>query len=155
MTQIKKFKNIDELIRFFECGGESVEEWLLKNEVINSTYSEEVLLNNNSVIAVFDARRYFYDDNKCDVVEDDEITEDCIEMITLEFKTLTTLDNRPIDIQNLKNLEKKNQIINELGKLTEETVGQQLSTHDIEKLTSIVNGLNKAINQSQSHVNKA
>lgn len=89
------------------------------------------------------------------VVEDDEVTEDCIEMITLEFKSLTTLDNRPIDIQNLKNLEKKNQIINELGKLTEETVGQQLSTHDIEKLTSIVNELNGAINQSQSHINRA
>lgn len=155
MTQIKKFKNVKELISFFECGGEGVEEWLLKNEVINSIYSEEVLLDGNPVIAVFDARRYFYDDNKCDVVEDDEITEDCIEMITLKFKSLTTLDNRPIDIQNLKNLEKKNQIINELGKLTEETVGQQLSTHDIEKLTSIVNELNSAINQSQSHINKA
>lgn len=57
------------------------------------------------------------------MVDDDEVTEDCREMTTLEFKSLTTLDNRPIDIQNLKNLEKKNQIINELGKLTEETVG--------------------------------
>lgn len=154
MTQIKKFKNVDELIRFFECGGEGVEEWLLKNEVVNSTYSEEVLLNNNSVIAVFDARRYFYDDNKCDVVEDDEITEDCIEMIALKFRLLTTLDNRPINIQSIKDLEKKNQIINELGKLTEETIGQQLNTHDIEKLTSIVNELNEVINQWQSHVNK-
>ena len=150
MTQIKKFKNVKELISFFECGGEGVEEWLLKNEVINSTYSEEVLLDGNPVIAVFDARRYFYDDNKCDVVEDDEVTEDCIEMITLEFKTLTTLDNRPIDIQNIKNLEKKNQIINELGKLTEETVGQHLNTRDIEKLTSIVNELNKAIRRTHN-----
>lgn len=155
MTQIKKFKNVKELISFFECGGEGVEECLLKNEVINSTYSEEVLLDGNPVIAVFDARRYFYNDNKCDVVEDDEVTEDCVEMITLEFKTLTTLDNRPIDIQNIKNSEKKNQIISELGKLTEETIGHQLNTHDIEKLTSVVNELNKAINQSQSHVNKA
>lgn len=155
MTQIKKFKNIKELISFFECGGEGVEEWLLKNEVINSTYSEEVLLDGNPVIAVFDARRYFYDDNKCDVVEDDEITGDCIEMIALEFKTLTTLDNRPIDVQSIKNLEKKNKIINEFGKLTEETVRQQLNTHDIEKLTSIVNELNKVINQSQSHINEA
>ena len=94
---------------------------------------------------MFDAKRYFYDDNECDVVDDDEVTEDCIEMITLKFKSLTTLDNRPIDIQNLKNLEKKNQIINELGKLTEEIVGQHLNTDDIEKLTSIVNGLNEAI----------
>ena len=155
MTQIKKFKNVKELISFFECGGEGVEEWLLKNEVINSTYSEEVLLDGNPVIAVFDARRYFYDDNKCDVVEDDEITEDCIEMIALEFKSLTTLDNRPIDIQSLKDLEKKNQIINELGKTTEETIRQHLNTHDIEKLTSIVNELNKAINRSQSHINEA
>ena len=69
-------------------------------------------------------------------------------MIALKFKTLTTLDNRPIDIQNLKNLEKKNQVISELGKFTEETIGQQLSTHDIEKLTSIVNELNKVINRS-------
>lgn len=148
MTQIKKFKNVDELISFFECGGEGVEEWLLKNEVINSTYSEEVLLDGNPVIVVFDARRYFYDDNKCDVVEDDEITEDCIEMIALKFRLLTTLDNRPIDIQSIKDLEKKNQIINELGKLTEETVGQQLDTHDIEKLTSIVNELNEAIRRT-------
>ena len=150
MTQIKKFKNVKELISFFECGGEGVEECLLKNEVINSTYSEEVLLDGNPVIAVFDARRYFYNDNKCDVVEDDEVTEDCVEMITLEFKTLTTLDNRPIDIQNIKNLEKKNQIINELGKLTEETVGQHLNTRDIEKLTSIVNELNKAIRRTHN-----
>lgn len=148
MTQIKKFKNVKELISFFECGGEGVEEWLLKNEVINSTYSEEVLLDGNPVIAVFDARRYFYDDNKCDVVEDDEVTEDCIEMIALKFRLLTTLDNRPINIQSIKDLEKKNQIINELGKLTEEAIGQQLNTHDIEKLTSIVNALNEAINQS-------
>lgn len=155
MTQIKKFKNVDELIRFFECGGEGVEEWLLKNEVINSTYSEEVLLDGNPVIAVFDARRYFYDDNKCDVVEDDEVTEDCIEMIALKFRLLTTLDNRPINIQSIKDLEKKNQIINELGKLTEEAIGQQLNTHDIGKLTSIVNELNGAINQSQSHINEA
>lgn len=70
MTQIEKFKNVKELISFFECGGEGIEECLLKNEVINSTYSEEVLLDGNPVIAVFDARRYFYDDNKCDVVED-------------------------------------------------------------------------------------
>lgn len=104
-------------------------------------------MDGNPVIAVFDARRYFYDDNKCDVVEDDEVTKDCIEMIALEFKTLTTLDNRPIDIQNIKNLEKKNQIINELGKLTEETIGQHLNTHDIEKLTSIVNELNEAMNR--------
>lgn len=150
MTQIKKFKNVKELISFFECGGEGVEECLLKNEVINSTYSEEVLLDGNPVIAVFDARRYFYNDNKCDVVEDDEVTEDCVEMITLEFKTLTTLDNRPIDIQNIKNLEKKNQIINELCKLTEETVGQHLNTRDIEKLTSIVNELNKAIRRTHN-----
>ena len=106
MTQIKKFKNVKELISFFECGGEGVEECLLKNEVINSTYSEEVLLDGNSVIAVFDAERYFYNDNECDVVDDDEVTEDCIEMVTLEFKSLTTLDNRPIDTQSLKDLEK-------------------------------------------------
>lgn len=155
MTQIKKFKNVKELISFFECGGEGIEEWLLKNEVINSTYSEEVLLDGNPIIAVFDARRYFYDDNKCDVVEDDEVTEDCIEMIALKFRLLTTLDNRPINIQSIKDLEKKNQIINELGKLTEEAIGQQLNTHDIEKLTSIVNELNGAINQSQSHINEA
>lgn len=148
MTQIKKFKNVKELISFFECGGEGVEECLLKNEVINSTYSEEVILDGNPVIAVFDAGRYFYDDNKCDVVEDDEVTEDCIEMITLEFKSLTTLDNRPIDIQNLKNLEKKNQIIDELGRLTEEIVKQQLNTNEIAMLTLIANKLNKAINDS-------
>lgn len=148
MTQIKKFKNVKELISFFECGGEGVEECLLKNEVINSTYSEEVLLDGNPVIAVFDAGRYFYDDNKCDVVEDDEVTEDCIEMITLEFKLLTTLDNRPIDIQSLKDLEKKNQIINELGRLTEEIVKQQLNTNEIAMLTLIANKLNKAINDS-------
>ena len=59
MTQIEKFKNVKELISFFECGGEGVEECLLKNEVINSTYSEEVLLDGNPVIAVFDARRYY------------------------------------------------------------------------------------------------
>lgn len=146
MTQIKKFKNVKELISFFECGGEGVEECLLKNEVINSTYSEEVLLDGNPVIAVFDAGRYFYDDNECDVVEDDEVTEDCIEMITLEFKLLTTLDNRPIDIQSLKDLEKKNQIINELGRLTEEIVKQQLNTNEIAMLTLIANKLNKAIN---------
>lgn len=150
MTQIKKFKNVKELISFFECGGEGVEEWLLKNEVINSTYSEEVLLDGNPVIAVFDARRYFYDDNKCDVVEDDEVTEDCIEMIALKFRLLTTLDNRPINIQSIKDLEKKNQIISELGKLTEEAVGQQLNTHDIEKLTSIVNELNEAIRRTHN-----
>lgn len=148
MTQIKKFKNVKELISFFECGGEGVEECLLKNEVINSTYSEEVLLDGNPVIAVFDAGRYFYDDNECDVVEDDEVTEDCIEMITLEFKLLTTLDNRPIDIQSLKDLEKKNQIINELGRLTEEIVKQQLNTNEIAMLTLIANKLNKAINDS-------
>lgn len=148
MTQIKKFKNVKELISFFECGGEGVEECLLKNEVINSTYSEEVILDGNPVIAVFDAGRYFYDDNKCDVVEDDEVTEDCIEMITLEFKSLTTLDNRPIDIQNLKNLEKKNQIIDELGRLTGEIVKQQLNTNEIAMLTLIANKLNKAINDS-------
>lgn len=146
MTQIKKFKNVKELISFFECGGEGVEECLLKNEVINSTYSEEVLLDGNPVIAVFDAGRYFYDDNECDVVEDDEVTEDCIEMITLEFKLLTTLDNRPIDIQSLKDLEKKNQIINKLGRLTEEIVKQQLNTNEIAMLTLIANKLNKAIN---------
>lgn len=134
MTQIKKFKNVKELISFFECGGEGVEECLLKNEVINSTYSEEVLLDGNPVIAVFDARRYFYDDNRCDCVEDDEVTEDCIEMVTLEFKSLTTLDNRPIDINSVKNLEKKNQIINELGKLTEEITNQQLNTNEIARL---------------------
>lgn len=148
MTQIKKFKNVKELISFFEYGGEGIEECLLKNEVINSTYSEEVLLDGNPVIAVFDAGRYFYDDNECDVVEDDEVTEDCIEMITLEFKLLTTLDNRPIDIQSLKDLEKKNQIINELGRLTEEIVKQQLNTNEIAMLTLIANKLNKAINDS-------
>ena len=148
MTQIKKFKNVKELISFFECGGEGVEECLLKNEVINSTYSEEVLLDGNPVIAVFDAGRYFYDDNKCDVVEDDEVTEDCIEMITLEFKSLTTLDNRPIDVRSVKDLEKKNQIINELGRLTEEIVKQQLNTNEIAMLTLITNKLNKAINDS-------
>lgn len=148
MTQIKKFKNVKELISFFECGGEGVEECLLKNEVINSTYSEEVLLDGNPVIAVFDAGRYFYDDNKCDVVEDDEVTEDCIEMITLEFKSLTTLDNRPIDVRSVKDLEKKNQIINELGRLTEEIVKQQLNTNEIAMLTLIANKLNKAINDS-------
>ena len=99
---------------------------------------------------MFDARRYFYDDNKCDVVEDDEVTEDCIEMIALKFRLLTTLDNRPINIQSIKDLEKKNQIINELGKLTEETIGQHLNTHDIEKLTSIVNELNKAIRRTHN-----
>ena len=52
------------------------------------------------------------------VVEDDEVTEDCIEMITLEFKSLTTLDNRPIDVRSVKDLEKKNQIINELGRVS-------------------------------------
>lgn len=148
MTQIKKFKNVKELISFFECGGEGVEECLLKNEVINSTYSEEVLLDGNPVIAVFDAGRYFYDDNKCDVVEDDEVTEDCIEMITLEFKSLTTLDNRPIDVRSVKDLEKKNQIINELGRLAEEIVKQQLNTNEIAMLTLIANKLNKAINDS-------
>lgn len=148
MTQIKKFKNIDELIRFFECGGEGIEEWLLKNEVINSTYSEEVLLDGNPVIAVFDARRYFYDDNECDVVEDDEVTEDCIEMITLKFKSLTTVNNEPIDTNSIRDLEKKNQIINELGKLTEEITNQQLNTDEIVKLTLIANKLNKAINDS-------
>lgn len=148
MTQIKKFKNVKELISFFECGGEGVEECLLKNEVINSTYSEEVLLDGNPVIAVFDAGRYFYDDNKCDVVEDDEVTEDCIEMITLEFKSLTTLDNRPIDVRSVKDLEKKNQIIDELGRLTEEIVKQQLNTNEIAMLTLIANKLNKAINDS-------
>lgn len=148
MTQIKKFKNIDELIRFFECGGEGIEEWLLKNEVINSTYSEEVLLDGNPVIAVFDARRYFYDDNECDVVEDDEVTEDCIEMITLKFKSLTTANNEPIDTNSIRDLEKKNQIINELGKLTEEITNQQLNTDEIVKLTLIANKLNKAINDS-------
>ena len=145
MTQIEKFKNIKELISFFECGGEGIEEYLLKNEVINSTYSEEVLLDGNPVIAVFDAKRYFYNDNECDVVDDDEVTEDCIEMVTLEFKSLTTLDNKPIDIQSLKDLEKKNHTIGNLGKLTEEIVGQHLNTDDIEKLTSIINGLNEAI----------
>lgn len=148
MTQIKKFKNVKELISFFECGGEGVEECLLKNEVINSTYSEEVLLDGNPVIAVFDAGRYFYDDNKCDVVEDDEVTEDCIEMITLELKSLTTLDNRPIDVRSVKDLEKKNQIINELGRLAEEIVKQQLNTNEIAMLTLIANKLNKAINDS-------
>lgn len=148
MTQIKKFKNVKELISFFECGGEGVEECLLKNEVINSTYSEEVLLDGNPVIAVFDAGRYFYDDNKCDVVEDDEVTEDCIEMITLEFKSLTTLDNRPFDVRSVKDLEKKNQIINELGRLAEEIVKQQLNTNEIAMLTLIANKLNKAINDS-------
>lgn len=111
MTQIKKFKNVKELISFFECGGEGVEECLLKNEAINSTYSEEVLLDGNPVIAVFDAERYFYNDNECDVVDGDEVTEDCIEMVTLEFKSLTTLDNKPIDIQSLKDLEEKNHTI--------------------------------------------
>lgn len=148
MIQIKKFKNVKELISFFECGGEGVEECLLKNEVINSTYSEEVELNGNRVIAVFDATRYFYDDNKCDVVEDDEVTEDCIEMITLEFKSLTTLDNRPIDVRSVKDLEKKNQIINELGRLTEEITKQHLNTDEIAKLTFIANKLNKTINDS-------
>lgn len=148
MTQIKKFKNVKELISFFECGGEGVEECLLKNEVINSTYSEEVLLDGNPVIAVFDAGRYFYDDNKCDVVEDDEVTEDCIEMITLELKSLTTLDNRPIDVRSVKDLEKKNQIINELGRLAEEIVKQRLNTNEIAMLTLIANKLNKAINDS-------
>lgn len=126
---------------------------IVREHFLNINY--EVKLDGNPVIAVFDARRYFYDDNKCDVVDDDEVTEDCIEMIALEFKTLTTLDNRPINIQSIKDLEKKNQIINELGKLTEEAIGQQLNTHDIEKLTSIVNELNGAINQSQSHINEA
>lgn len=148
MTQIKKFKNVKELISFFEYGGEGVEECLLKNEVINSTYSEEVLLDGNPVIAVFDAGRYFYDDNECDVVDDDEVTEDCIEMITLKFKSLTTLDNRPIDVRSVKDLEKKNQIIDELGRLTEEIVKQQLNTNEIAMLTLIANKLNKAINDS-------
>jgi len=31
MTQIEKFKNIKELISFFECGGEGIEECLLKD----------------------------------------------------------------------------------------------------------------------------
>lgn len=150
MTQIKKFKNIDELIRFFECGGEGIEEWRLKNEVINSTYSEEVLLDGNSAIAVFDARRYFYDDNKCDVVEDDEITEDCVEMIALEFRHLTTVNNEPIDTNSIRDLEKKNQIINELGKLTEEITNQQLNTDEIIKLTLIVNVLNEAIRRTHN-----
>ena len=150
MAQIEKFKNIKELISFFECGGEGIEECLLKNEVINSTYSEEVLLDGNLVIAVFDARRYFYDDNKCDVVEDDEVTEDCIEMVALEFKSLTTLDNRQIDIQSVKDSEKKNQIVNELGKLTEEITKQQLNMADIEKLTLIVNELNEATRRTHN-----
>ena len=150
MAQIEKFKNVKDLISFFECGGEGIEECLLKNEVINSTYSEEVLLDGNPVIAVFDARRYFYDDNKCDVVEDDEVTEDCVEMIALEFKSLTTLDNRPIDIQSVKDLEKKNQIVNELGKLTEEITKQHLNMADIEKLTLIVNELNEATGRTHN-----
>lgn len=147
MTQIKKFKNIDELIRFFECGGEGIEEWRLKNEVINSTYSEEVELNGNRVIAVFDATVYFVDE-EYESLDDDEVTDDSIEMVTLEFKLLTTLDNKPIDINAVKNLEKKNQIINELGRLTGEIVKHQLNTNEIAILTLIANKLNKAINDS-------
>lgn len=79
---------------------------------------------------------------------DDEVTDDCIEMVVLKFKLLTTLDNNPIDIRSVKDLEKKNHTINQLGKLTEEITRQQLSVADIEKLTLIVNELNEAISQS-------
>ena len=145
MMEIKKFKNIDNLIDFFECGGEGIEECLLKNKIINSTYSEEVLLGRNKVIAVFDATRYFIDETGGSI-DDDEVTDDCIEMVVLKFKLLTTLDNNPIDIRSVKDLEKKNHTINQLGKLTEEITRQQLSVADIEKLTLIVNKLNGAIN---------
>lgn len=153
MMETKKFKNIDSLIDFFECGGEGIEECLLKNKIINSTYSEEVLLGRNKVIAVFDATRYFLDDGY-DYVDNDEASDDCIEMVILKFKLLTTLDNNPIDIRSVKDLEKKNHTINQLGKLTEEITRQQLSVADIEKLTLIVNELNEVINQSQSYINE-
>lgn len=154
MAQIKKFKNIDDLISFFECGGEGIEEWLLKNEVINSTYSEEVILNRSRVIAVFDATRYFIDETG-ESIDDDEATDDCVWMVILKFKSLTTIDNEPIDIKCVKDLEKKNRIINKLGKLAEEITRQQLNVVDIKKLTYIVNELNEAINWSQSHINEA
>lgn len=150
MTQIEKFKNVKDLISFFECGGEGIEECLLKNEVINSTYSEEVLLDGNPVIAVFDATVYFVDEETNEPVDDDEVANDCVEMVALEFKSLTTLDNRPIDIQSVKDSEKKNQTINELGKLTEEITKQHLNMADIEKLTLIVNELNESTGRTHN-----
>lgn len=93
---------------------------------------------------MFNATRYFLNDGY-DCVDDDEVIDDCIEMVVLKFKLLTTLDNNLIDIRSVKDLEKKNHTINQLGKLTEEITKQQLSVADIEKLAFIVNELNEAI----------